>query len=677
MFESVLIANRGEIAVRINRTLRRLGIRSVAVFSDVDAEARHVREADEAVRLGPAPAAESYLSIERVITAARRTGVAAIHPGYGFLAENPGFARACEAAGIVLIGPSADAIELMGDKIRAKDHVAAAGVPVVPWAGRRGCADADLIELAHEVGFPVLLKPSAGGGGKGMRLVRSPDTLAEEIRAARRGALAAFGDDTLLVERFVTRPRHIEIQVLADGYGNAVHLGERECSLQRRHQKVVEEAPSPLLTEETREAMGGSAVAAALSCRYQGVGTVEYIVSADQPDAFYFMEMNTRLQVEHPVTELVATVDGGRGIDLVEEQLRVAAGERLRFEQHDLRLHGHAIEARVYAEDPRRDFVPTGGTVVQLHEAEAGHDGVRVDSSLSVGVNVGTDYDPMLAKVIAWAEDRDAALRRLRAALADTVINGVTTNTGFLIDLLGHEDVRAGRLDTGLIERVTPELVAASPPDAAFVAAAIVLRGADENSASWQDPFARRDGWRLGTASGDAWAWSTWSLRPTGGDQVSVRLRGPATAAQASLRGEQPIALTFRLSGDRLDLTIHGVTRRFAVARLGDAVWLSQGGRSWSFVEIEPWETAIRDATAEAGTLLAPMPGTITLVKVEVGAEVHAGETLLVVEAMKMEHVIAAPFDGTVTRLDVNAGQTVAMEQPLAVVEAATSPQEA
>lgn len=406
MFSTVLVANRGEIAVRVIRTLRELGIRSVAVFSDADADARHVREADTAVRIGPAAAAESYLSVERLLDAARRTGAQAVHPGYGFLAENAAFAAACAEAGLAFIGPPASAISLMGDKIRAKETVKAAGVPVVPGSSGSGLSDAELVAAAEQIGMPVLLKPSAGGGGKGMRLVRDAAVLGEEIAAARREARSSFGDDTLLVERWVDRPRHIEIQVLADSFGNVVHLGERECSLQRRHQKVIEEAPSVLLDEKTRAAMGAAAVDAARSCGYVGAGTVEFIVPGGDPSSYYFMEMNTRLQVEHPVTELIT------GLDLVELQLRVAAGEALGFDQSDVTLTGHAIEARVCAEDPARGFLPSGGTVLALSEPSGG--AVRTDSGLTAGVPVGSTYDPMLSKVIAYGPDRASALRLLR-----------------------------------------------------------------------------------------------------------------------------------------------------------------------------------------------------------------------------------------------------------------------
>ena len=397
MFDTVLVANRGEIAVRVIRTLDRLGIRSVAVYSDADDGARHVLEADTAVRLGPAPARESYLAIDKVIDAAVRTGSQAIHPGYGFLSENAVFAAACDRAGVVFLGPSAHAIEVMGDKIAAKNAVVEFEVPVVPGVARPGLTDDELVAAADEVGYPVLVKPSAGGGGKGMRLVEDPARLREALVSARREAASAFGDDTLFLERFVLRPRHIEVQVLADTHGNVVHLGERECSLQRRHQKVIEEAPSPLLDAATRARIGAAACNTARSVDYLGAGTVEFIVSADRPDEFFFMEMNTRLQVEHPVTEAVT------GLDLVEWQLRVAAGEKLAFAQDDIELRGHAIEARVYAEDPARGFLPTGGRVLRVVEPSGA--GVRVDSSLLAGHGGGQ-------RLRSDAEQGDRARRR-------------------------------------------------------------------------------------------------------------------------------------------------------------------------------------------------------------------------------------------------------------------------
>ncbi|MGX1369842.1 acetyl-CoA/propionyl-CoA carboxylase biotin carboxyl carrier protein [Streptomyces canus] len=632
MFDTVLVANRGEIAVRVIRTLRALGVRSAAVFSDADADARHVREADTAVRLGPAPASESYLSVERLLEAAARTGAQAVHPGYGFLAENAAFARACADAGLVFIGPPADAIALMGDKIRAKETVQAAGVPVVP-----GGRDPELAEAARALGAPVLLKPSAGGGGKGMRLVRDLTVLEEEIAAARREARASFGDDTLLVERWVDRPRHIEIQVLADGHGNVIHLGERECSLQRRHQKIIEEAPSVLLDEATRASMGEAAVEAARSCGYRGAGTVEFIVPGDDPSSYYFMEMNTRLQVEHPVTELIT------GLDLVEWQLRVAAGERLPYGQEGVSLRGHAIEARVCAEDPARGFLPSGGTVLRLVEPQG--DGVRTDSGLSEGTEVGSLYDPMLSKVIAYGPDRETALRRLRAALAETVTLGVQTNAGFLRRLLAHPDVVKGELDTGLVERAVDDLVRTDVPEEVYEAAAAVrLDGLRPRGDGWTDPFSVPSGWRLGGA-------------------------GFTKSVGFPLRVQDPVEYVPRgahtVNDHQVTVTLDGVRHTFH--RAGD--WVGRDGDAWQVRDHDPVAASLsRSGHAGADSLTAPMPGTVTVVKVAVGDEVAAGQSLLVVEAMKMEHVISAPHAGTVAELDVTPGTTVAMDQVLAVI---------
>jgi acetyl-CoA/propionyl-CoA carboxylase biotin carboxyl carrier protein len=640
MFDTVLVANRGEIAVRVIRTLRALGIRSVAVFSDADAEARHVREADTAVRIGPAPAAESYLSIDRLLDAAVRTGARAVHPGYGFLAENAGFALACAEAGLAFIGPPPSAISLMGDKIRAKETVRAAGVPVVPGSCGSGLTDSQLADAAREIGMPVLLKPSAGGGGKGMRLTRVESALLEEIAAARREARASFGDDTLLVEQWIDRPRHIEIQVLADGHGRVVHLGERECSLQRRHQKIIEEAPSVLLDPETRAAMGEAAVQAARACGYRGAGTVEFIVPGNDPASYFFMEMNTRLQVEHPVTELIT------GLDLVEWQLRVAAGEQLPFAQQDITLTGHAIEARVCAEDPARGFLPSGGTVLALREPQG--DGVRTDSGLSRGTEVGSLYDPMLSKVIAYGPDRPTALRRLRAALADTVTLGVPTNAGFLRRLLAHPAVVSGELDTGLVEREADGLVPAGVPDEVYEAAAAVREAelAPERDAGWTDPFSVPSGWRMGSEPVPI----THQLRVPGLEPVAHRLRDRAGAI---------------VRPDRVSVTVNGVLHTFT--RAGS--WLGRDGDSWHVQDHDPVAAALTGgARSGLDTLAAPMPGTVTVVKVAVGDQVSAGQSLLVVEAMKMEHVISAPHAGTVAELDASAGSTVAMDQVLAVV---------
>ncbi|MEU3818614.1 biotin carboxylase N-terminal domain-containing protein [Streptomyces sp. NPDC030392] len=649
MFDTVLVANRGEIAVRVIRTLRALGVRSVAVFSDADAGARHVREADTAVRIGPPAAGESYLRADRLLEAAARTGAQAVHPGYGFLAENAAFARACADAGLVFIGPPADAISLMGDKIRAKETVRAAGVPVVPGSSGSGLSDAELAEAARGIGMPVLLKPSAGGGGKGMRLVRDEAALADEIAAARREARASFGDDTLLVERWIDRPRHIEIQVLADGHGHVVHLGERECSLQRRHQKIIEEAPSVLLDEKTRAAMGEAAVQAALSCGYRGAGTVEFIVPGGDPSQYYFMEMNTRLQVEHPVTELVT------GLDLVEWQLRVAAGEELPFRQDDITLTGHAVEARLCAEDPARGFLPSGGTVLALREPQGA--GVRTDSGLSVGTEVSSLYDPMLSKVIVHGPDRATALRRLRAALADTVTLGVPTNAGFLRRLLAHPDVVSGDMDTGLVEREAEGLVPDAVPDEVYEAAAAVREdalAARPDARGWTDPFSVPSGWRIG------------------GERLPV-------THHLRVAGHEPVAHVARATGrtvtaDRVTVTLDGVTHTFHRA----GTWLGRDGDSWNVLDHDPVAASLTgSAHSGADSLTAPMPGTVTVVKVAVGDEVTAGQGLLVVEAMKMEHVISAPHDGTVVELDVTPGTTVAMDQVLAVVEPHASEEEA
>ncbi|MQA14564.1 MAG: acetyl/propionyl-CoA carboxylase subunit alpha [Pseudonocardiaceae bacterium] len=665
MFDTVLIANRGEIAVRVIRTLRALGIRSVAVYSDADADARHVHEADVSVHIGPTVAAESYLSIERIVDAALRTGAQAVHPGYGFLAENAGFARACADAGLAFVGPPAAAIETMGDKIRAKQTVAAAGVPVVPGRSEPGLSDADLVAAAGEIGYPVLLKPSAGGGGKGMRRVDDPGALREAIAGARREARGAFGDDTLLLERFVADPRHIEIQVLADAHGTVVHLGERECSLQRRHQKIVEEAPSPLLPkfgdgEVTRQRMGSAAVEAARAVGYTGAGTVEFIVSAAAPGEFFFLETNTRLQVEHPVTELVT------GYDLVEMQLRVAAGEALPLRQQDVALHGHAVEARIYAEtvslrEGARGFLPTGGRVLALAEPEG--PGIRVDSGLAEGTEVGGAYDPMLAKVIAHGPDRSTALRRLDGALARTTVLGVGTNTAFLRALLRHPDVAAGRLDTGLVERHLDDLVDTGVPDEVYAAAALERLLALEPAGPVVDPWEIPGGWRLGEP-----ARSTWRIGAAGHDGVDVRIRGRAAAAQVAVGDADPLPAAIRRNGHGLEVGYGRSTRHYACAREHDVCWLGHDGRSWALTESEPLAAARAEATSPVdGVLRSPMPGTVLTVSAATGDTVLAGQPLLVVEAMKMEHTIAAPIDGVVD-LHVRTGQQVAVDAVLVSV---------
>jgi 3-methylcrotonyl-CoA carboxylase alpha subunit len=636
MFDTVLIANRGEIAVRVMSTLRRMGIRTVAVFTDSDAGTRHVREADAAARIS------TYLSISDIVGAAVASGARAVHPGYGFLAENARFARACEAAGLVFIGPPAPAIDAMGDKIRAKATVAAAGVPVVP--GGTALADAD------EIGYPVLLKPAAGGGGKGMRLVTRRAELAAAAESARREAKSAFGDDRLLVERFVTAPRHIEIQVLADAHGTTVHLGERECSLQRRHQKIIEEAPSALLDERTRARMGEAAVEAARSVGYTGAGTVEFIVSAREPGEFFFMEMNTRLQVEHPVTELVT------GLDLVEWQVRVAAGEPLSFGQADIRPEGHAVEARIYAEDPARGFVPTGGTVLALSEPRD----VRVDSWLAPGTAVTADFDPMLAKVVAWGPDRAAALHRLDRALADTAVLGVTTNVAFLRALLADPDVAEGRLDTGLVERKLDSLVRQDVEEEFFVAAALDRLIGMTPSGPVVDPWEVPSGWRLGAGGG-----VVFRLR-AGETEALVKIEGTPESAMVSVGGGEPVLVSARRVADGLELSYAGEFRRYLRAGDGE-VWLARDGRCVAVGE-RPNLLASRRESPPGGDVVSPMPGTVLVVKAAEGDTVAAGAPLLVVEAMKMEHTLVAPVDGVVGELRVQAGQQVSLDETLAVV---------
>ncbi|WP_460773272.1 acetyl-CoA carboxylase biotin carboxylase subunit, partial [Nocardiopsis nanhaiensis] len=503
---TVLVANRGEIALRIMRTLRRMGISPVTVHTDADSEAPHTLAADEAFRV------EHYLDADAIVAAALDSGATAVHPGYGFLSENADFARHCTDSGLVFVGPPASAIEAMGDKIRAKDTVAAAGVPVLGgFTEKPGqpLADDELRRAAEETGYPLLIKPSAGGGGKGMRAVHSPDTLLADAAAARREALASFGDATLLVEKLVQRPRHIEVQVMADSHGNVLHLGERECSLQRRHQKVVEEAPSPLLTDAQRATMGAAAVAAARSCGYVGAGTVEFIADTDGEEvAFSFLEMNTRLQVEHPVTEEVVAVRGERGVDLVELQVRVAAGEALPFVQDEVSWAGHAVESRIYAEDADRGFLPSGGPVLALH-APAGP-GVRVDSGIAEGGAVTSDFDPMLAKVITWGSDRSEALDRMDAALGSYMLLGCVTNTAYLRRLLRHPRVVAGDLSTDLIAADPPAPAPEGVPEEVYAAAALDHQ-LDLEGPPNADRFAIPDGWRMGGP-----AWTPWRLRAPG-----------------------------------------------------------------------------------------------------------------------------------------------------------------
>ncbi|MCV7198595.1 acetyl/propionyl/methylcrotonyl-CoA carboxylase subunit alpha [Mycobacterium angelicum] len=653
MFDTVLVANRGEIAVRVIRTLRRLGIRSVAVYSDPDAGARHVLEADVAVRLGPAAARQSYLDIGKVVDAAVRTGSQAIHPGYGFLSENADFAAACERAGVVFLGPPSRAIEVMGDKITAKNAVATFDVPVVPGVAKPGLADDELVKAADEVGYPVLIKPSAGGGGKGMRLVEEPAKLRDALISARREAASSFGDDTLFLERFVLRPRHIEVQIIADAHGNVVHLGERECSLQRRHQKVIEEAPSALLDAATRARIGAAACNTARSVDYVGAGTVEFIVSAERPDEFFFMEMNTRLQVEHPVTEAVT------GLDLVEWQLRVGAGEKLAFAQDDIELRGHAIEARVYAEDPARGFLPTGGRVLDVLEPSGA--GVRVDSSLLAGTVVGSDYDPMLSKVIAHGDDRDQALQRLDQALAQTAVLGVQTNVEFLRFLLADERVRAGDLDTALLDERLADFAPLPAPDDVLAAGGLFRQWALARRAGG-DLWAAPTGWRVG---GGAAPVRTEMQTPLRSETVSVW--GPPDAARVQVGDGEIASASTQVTPGRMQVTIGGVRRAYRWAEADRHLWIADERGTWHLREAE--EHKIHRAVGERqAEVISPMPGNVIAVQVDSGAEVSEGDVVVVVEAMKMEHALAAPVSGNVEML-VSVGDQVKVDQVLARIK--------
>lgn len=646
MFSAVLVANRGEISCRITRTLHAMGIRSIAVYTEHDRDAKHVQVADAAVLI------DSYLSVESIVAAAHAVDgmhADAVHPGYGFLSENAHLAEACAAAGITFIGPGVEALEIMGDKIASKKHVTERGVAVIPGIAEPGMTNDDLVAAAAEVGFPLLIKPSAGGGGKGMTIVREPDAVAGALDSARRVASAAFGDDTLFLERLVEKPRHIEVQVLADNHGTIIHLGERECSLQRRHQKIIEEAPSPLLDEATRQRIGEAACEVARSVNYIGAGTVEFLVSDNAPDEFFFMEMNTRLQVEHPVTEMVT------GIDLVEWQVRIAAGEKLTVETPV--LTGHAVEARIYSEDPANDFLPSAGQIVHLHEAE----GVRVDSSLIQGGTVSANYDPMLAKVIAHGATRVEALRALDRALADTVILGVTPNIEFLRALLNRDDVQAGDLDTGLIERALAEIEFAAPTPAVLAAAALSI-----HSERWMpgSPWQHPSGWRVGQHRPARY-------RLTCAGQVhEVLVAGPPSAAEVTIDGTTTPA---RLTSTGVEWGAQSI--RLAIETVDATVWIGQEGTSWALTAQSRAEslaahraTLARVAGVVDPELRSPMPGTVVAVAVANGDSVTAGQTVLTIEAMKMEHPVVATLDGVVD-ISLKPGDLVTRDQIVARIE--------
>ncbi|RED11885.1 acetyl/propionyl/methylcrotonyl-CoA carboxylase subunit alpha [Pontivivens insulae] len=631
MFSKILIANRGEIACRVMQTARQLGVRTVAVYSDADATAKHVAMADEAVHIGPAPVAESYLKGDRIIAAALATGAQAIHPGYGFLSENPDFVGAVEAAGLTFIGPSARAIRAMGLKDAAKALMEEAGVPVVPGYHGAEQDPAFLAAEADKIGYPVLIKARAGGGGKGMRKVDDPAQFRAALEGAQREGQASFGDAAVLIEKWITTPRHIEIQVFGDGT-NAIHLGERDCSLQRRHQKVIEEAPAPGMTSEMREVMGAAAVRAADAIGYSGAGTIEFIVDGSNgldPEKFWFMEMNTRLQVEHPVTEAIT------GIDLVEWQLRVASGEPLPATQSEITLTGHAFEARLYAEDATKGFLPATGTLTALRFPN----GTRADSGVRAGDAITPHYDPMIAKLIVHGASRDIALGQLRTALEDTIVAGSVTNLPFLVALTRHAGFAAGDMDTGLIERDQDELTRVGTPSIELQALAAVL-------ALELLPSQPLQGFTL---------WTKLAQRvelDCGSIDVTVASPG---CYECRTSDEQVVLKDVALEG----CAVHVNGRRLLYAQSGPVVTLFEGAVGHVFERLDPLTAAV-EATGGGDRLVAPMPGLVKLVNAQAGAHVTQGEALIVMEAMKMEHTLTAPRDGIVAELAVKQGQQVA-----------------
>ncbi|HRO36358.1 acetyl/propionyl/methylcrotonyl-CoA carboxylase subunit alpha [Thauera sp.] len=667
MFDKILIANRGEIACRVIKTARRMGIKTVAVYSEADANARHVRLADEAVLIGPAAARESYLVIDKIIAAAKATGAQAIHPGYGFLSENEDFCHACEREGIVFIGPPVSAIRAMGSKSEAKKLMEAAGVPLTPGYHGDDQDPAWLHQQADAIGYPVLIKAAAGGGGKGMRLVERSEDFIDLLASCKREASSSFGDDHVLVEKYITKPRHIEIQVFGDTHGNVVYLFERDCSVQRRHQKVLEEAPAPGMTLERRAAMGKAAVEAAKAVGYVGAGTVEFI--ANQDGSFYFMEMNTRLQVEHPVTEMIT------GLDLVEWQLRVASGEKLPLEQEQLQIRGHALEARIYAEDPAKGFLPSTGKLVHLAPpAESLH--VRVDTGVEEGDEISPHYDPMIAKLIVWDINRDRALARMLQALADYRVVGVANNIEFLSRLTACPAFSGADLDTGLIEREKAYLFPAdeaAPAEVLQIAAlAELLRDAafaDRRAARSADPASpwhARDGWRMNATAcrsllfrhGESEHEVEVAYLP-GAWRLSVGSCSVVARGELNPRG----LLRVELDGTRMDATVIAAAgRRHVFAK----------GRAWQLAAVDPLHHGGEGGGAEGG-LMAPMPGKVIALVAAEGAKVEKGAPLLILEAMKMEHTITAPAAGTVKAFRFGVGDQVGDGAELVEFEAAAA----
>lgn len=652
MFDSLLIANRGEIACRIVKTCRRLGVRTVAVYSDADRDARHVRLADEAVRLGPAPAAESYLVVDRILAAARRTGAAAVHPGYGFLSESAAFARAVREAGLIFVGPPAEAMERLGGKASAKALLEPAGVPLVPGYHGADQDDARLLAEAERIGFPLLIKATAGGGGKGMRKVERAADFLEALAACRREAKASFGDDAVLLERLILQPRHVELQVFADRHGAAVSLFERDCTLQRRHQKIIEEAPAPGLSDAQRRSLSAAATGAALAAGYENAGTVEFLL--DRAGGFYFIEMNTRLQVEHPVTEAVT------GLDLVEWQLRIAAGEPLPLRQDEVACHGHAFEARLYAEDPAKGFLPSIGRLRTLR-LPVDLDGARVDTGVEQGDQVTPYYDPMIAKIIAHGPDRTAALERLAAALDATQVEGVTTNLGFLRAAAASPAFRAMAIDTGWLDREGTEALAAETPAdtpvlllaaLATVALSLARPGpAAIPGTDWTSPWHRRDAWRLNQPPRGL-------VRLLDGQALHiVTVEGTGERFTARL-GAEELHARCGVADGRVWIESDGWRRSFPAAIVGHTLTLTIAGRRRALT-LEDGRFAARGEEEDLGLFTAPMPGKVTRLLVAVGDRVEKGQALAVLEAMKMESRFEAPRDGTVTAVHVREGDQV------------------
>ena len=643
MFRKILIANRGEIACRVIRTARRMGVATVAVYSDADAHGLHVEMADEAIRIGPAPVSESYLKADRIIEAAKSTGAEAIHPGFGFLSENPDFVEAVEAAGLTFIGPSASAIRAMGLKDAAKKLMEEAGVPVVP--GYHGDnQDPDfLADEAEKIGYPVLIKARAGGGGKGMRKVDDPKDFAAALTSASREAVASFGDGACLIEKYILSPRHIEIQVFGDDHGNAVHLFERDCSLQRRHQKVIEEAPAPGMTDEVRAAMGAAAVKAAKAINYSGAGTIEFIVDGSgglRNDGFWFMEMNTRLQVEHPVTEEIT------GVDLVEWQLRVAAGAPIPVAQEDLSISGWAFEARIYAEDAAKNFLPATGRLSHLRfPADA-----RIETGVRAGDEITPFYDPMIAKLIVHGDTRAEALGRLHAALTATQAAGSVTNLDFLARLASHAGFAAGEVDTGLIERDAETLTALKPaPKEAMALAAVVALGLAE-PVDGSDPFDRRDGFRL-------WEPATTTARLTTGDAIhALPVEVAANGYRVTIDGEQ-VGIALRQLEDGVELACDGAISTAHYVSDDRAVTIYIDG-AHEFGILDPLAAA-SGADGGGDDVRAPMPGLVKAISAAVGDAVEEGATLAMMEAMKMEHTLKAPRAGVIASVNAAPGDQV------------------